>query len=69
MCNAICLHPQTPGGLGVERLCSQVTSIKIVKASMSISDGFDYKGETKSSDTELLFIVPVRTQSTVVTLN
>ena len=25
------------GGLGVERLCSQETSIKIVKASMSIS--------------------------------
>ena len=43
--------------------------MKIVKASMSISDGFDYKGETKSSDTELLFIVPVLTQSTVVTLN
>ena len=36
---------------------------------MSISDGFDHKGETKSSDTELLFIVPVLTQSTVVTLN
>ena len=36
---------------------------------MSISDGFDYKWETESSDTELLFIVPVLTQSTVVTLN
>ena len=36
---------------------------------MSICDGFDYKGGTKSSDTELLFIVPVRTQSTVVMLN
>ena len=36
---------------------------------MSISDGFDYKGETKSADTELFFIVPVLTQSTVVTLN
>ena len=24
---------------------------------MSISDSFDYKGETKSADTELLFIV------------
>ena len=24
---------------------------------MSISDGVDYKGETKSADTELLFIV------------
>ena len=46
--------PPNPG-MGVEGLCSQETSIKIVKASMSISDGCDYKGETKSSDTELLF--------------
>ena len=38
---------------------SQETQMKIIKALflMSISDVVDYKGETKSADTELLFIV------------
>ena len=36
----------------------------------SISDGFNYKGKTKSSDTGLLFIVAVfSSQSTVVMLD
>ena len=61
--------PKPVVGLGERDSAPQETSIKIVKASMSISDDFDHKGETKSSDTELLFIVPVLTQSTVVMLN
>ena len=50
--------------LNIPADCSQESSMK------TISDGFDYKGKTKSSDTGLLFIVTVLgSQSTVVILD
>ena len=56
--------------LNIPTECSQESNMEILKALfyfyLVLMMVFDYKEETKSPDTELLFIVPVLTQLTVV---